>query len=45
MIDSLRCGDTISWNDLEYFETLFEGYKLRRNPNIVINPSQGNFSH
>jgi len=39
-IDSLKCGDNISWNDLEYFDTWGE-YKLRRNLNISIMPSGG----
>lgn len=44
MIDGLKSGDKISWNDLEYFDS-FNEYKLRRNPNISINPVQGKITY
>jgi hypothetical protein len=39
-IEGLKCGDSISWDELEYFDTWSE-YRLRKNQSISIRPSGG----
>jgi tetratricopeptide (TPR) repeat protein len=39
-IEGLKCGDSISWDELEYFDTWGE-YRLRKNQSISIHPTGG----